>query len=362
MDLWESIIFSTGKLSPGMAELEIKPSLWAQARVLAVILVGAAIVATLIVLLTGGGRELFSPQTTLTTLMPDATGLDQNSEVRLSGIPIGKVTGVDLSGSVDPQRVVRVQMRVKTAYLKSIPADSVASIGADTLVGTKFVSIDEGKSPVPIAQSGELRSEPLKQAIDRADLIRSLQDELRQVDTLLAEISSGETPIGQFVTRDEEYKQLLARVSAFDDAVRAFVGPDSAVGQALFSDALYNKIRSQVTSVDNTLGAIQKGEGMAGRAFTSDEQYNVALRQLRDLRATLAGVKLSDDREYRELRKMIDATDSMIASMTKGDGRMAELLRNPQLYESLNGSLRNLEELLKDLQDHPRKYLRYKVF
>ena len=39
-----------------------------------------------------------------------------------------------------------------------------------------------------------------------------------------------------------------------------------------------------------------------------------------------------------------------------------ELLTSPQLYESLAGSLKNLEDLLRDFNGNPRKYLRVKVF
>jgi hypothetical protein len=41
---------------------------------------------------------------------------------------------------------------------------------------------------------------------------------------------------------------------------------------------------------------------------------------------------------------------------------MGELLKNPRLYESLTGSLKNVQELLRDLREHPQKYLRYKLF
>jgi hypothetical protein len=105
-----------------MAELEIKPTAKMRLRVTAVIWIGIGISALQMYLL--AGSDLFARRTTLTTYLPDAAGVTTASEVRLSGIRIGGVSKVELSWSLDPRRIVRVQMRVLARYLRSIPSDS----------------------------------------------------------------------------------------------------------------------------------------------------------------------------------------------------------------------------------------------
>ncbi len=354
-----------------MAELEIKPTAGAQARVASVVLAAVLITGTLVYLLTGGGRVLFASKSTIYTYIPDTEGLQKSAEVRLSGIPIGEVTNIDLSGLVDPQRVVKVEMRVDTQFLKSIPSDSETSITADNLVGWQFISIDEGKSPIPIPADGTLRSEPLKQVADSADLIRSLQDELRQVDGLLTQMTSDATPVGHFIKGEAEYDRVLARIASFNQALHSFESPTNSLGQALFSDELYARVMTYIHNADEMLAAIQRGEGANGRLFASDQQYNEFLRNLRDLRASLADIRagkgplgsfVTDDAQYRNLRKLLAQTDAMIASLNSGGGPAGHLLVNAQLYESLVGSLNNLSEMLRDFREHPQKYLRYKAF
>ena len=353
------------------AELEIKPSPWVLLRVLGVMLAATGIACLLMLLLVGGGGDIFAQRTTLTTYLPDATGLSTDSEIRLSGIRIGQVSSVMFSGKLDPQRPVRVDMRILKRYLKSIPVDSQTAISTDTLVGWAFVDITEGKSPASMAEYGVLESEPFKLAADRANMMRVLTENLTQVDQLLIEISSGETKVGQFVLGSEAYDKALSKISNFDEAMRQFVAPQSAAGQVLFSPKLYDQVRTLVLNADKTLLAIQSGEGAAGHLFTSDDQYNAAVRQLTALRTALAeanagkgsaGALLRDDDGYRRLQKMLAATDAMITSLNHGEGKAAELMANPQLYESLNGSLRGLEALLKDLRESPQKHLRYKLF
>jgi phospholipid/cholesterol/gamma-HCH transport system substrate-binding protein len=346
-----------------MVDLEIKPGAGANARVMAVIVIAVAISATFIWLLTGGGTKLFSPHTTLTTFVPDAAGLGRRSEVRLSGIPIGNVSSITVSGSLDPQRIVRVDMNVDSRFLKNIPRDSQAGIRADTLIGDQFVSIDEGTSPLPVTENGILRSEPIKQAADRADLIRALHDELQQVDDIVTQASSSNTQVGSLVLGSKEYDQVLLRIDAFQKAMHAFVGPDSQLGPVLFSSTLYSQIHNSVAAIDKTLAAVQRGEGAAGHLFASDQQYTDLLRQLRDFRKSLAdaGKGLGDDSGYREIQKMLADTDAALAAINAGEGSTGRLLHDRQLYESLNGSLKGMRILLEDLKLNPQKYLRYQV-
>ena len=159
-----------------MAELEIKPSIGSRIRVTAVIAAGVFISGMLVFLLSGSGRDFGVARATIYTYLPEATGLTTNSEVRASGIVIGSVAKVELSGLLDPQKAVRVDMKVRGRYLQNIPRDSVTSIATDTLVGPAFVSIAEGEDTATLRANGTLLSEPLKQAQDRADLVAAFKE------------------------------------------------------------------------------------------------------------------------------------------------------------------------------------------
>jgi phospholipid/cholesterol/gamma-HCH transport system substrate-binding protein len=354
-----------------MAELEIKPARSSLIRVFGVIASAVSISLILVYLLAGGGEEFFAPRSTLIAYMPDASGLSTDSEVRLSGIRIGKVNRVALSGSLDPVRVVQVELRVLQRYLRNIPSDSKTDISSDTLVGYKFLDIAEGKSPVPIQDDGILQSEPIKDAADRADLILTLQRNLREVDEDLAQMLSPDTKIGAFVVGDQVYDGLLSRIGGFDQALRTFIEPQSDIGKAFFSPEMYNRARDLAARVDKMLTSIQNGEGTTGHLFASTEQYDTLVRELDDLRSALAQINagsgkvgpwLNDDAAYRRATRLLAATDAMLASLNAGEGQAGRLLASAQLYESLNGSLHRIAELVNDFRDHPQRYLRYKPF
>lgn len=352
-------------------ELEIKPGRGANLRVLAVIVSATAIAVTVILLLSGLSKGISVKRTTLYTYMPDATGLTTSSEVRVSGLHVGTVSRVELSGLLDPQRAIRVDLKVGSEYLPMIPADSVTSISTDTLVGPAFVSITEGTSQAIVASNATLPSEPLKQAEDRADLVRAFQSRLKEIDQLVAEISTPTTPIGHFIVGDAEYTSVLGQITTFERSVRSLTATNSPLGQALFTDELYNRIRLPITRLDRTLGEIQSGEGAAGHLFASDEQYETFVRQLRELHHTLAEINqakgsagkfLKDDEAHRKVLALVRATDGLLNSLTVGTGAGPDLLRSPQVYEALTGSLHDLTAMMKDFRENPKKYLRYKPF
>lgn len=348
-----------------MAELEIKPTAMMRFRVFAIVWLAVCFSAILIYLLTGGRGELFAPNTNISTYLPDATGVTPKTPVRLDGIQIGNVSSVRLSGRPDPQHAVFVGMTIKKRYLKNIPLDSTTAINANTLIGDKFIDINEGKSVAPLGEDGVLESEPVRQASDRADLIRALADELRQIDAIVTAVSDPNSQLGHFIVGEVEYDATLERVKQFDAAVRSFVSPNSPLGQMLFTSALYDNLHSGVTRFDRQLESIERGEGPMGRVFASDQQYQEFLRQVRALRDSLRNLSsaalLQSDARYDQAAKALKQIDTLLANLNAGEGQMGQFINDPQLYESLNGSLHALEDALRDFRENPRKYLRYRV-
>src|ERR1035438_7227902 len=112
---------------------------WAKFRSSAVILAALLILGTLAFLLTGG--TLLEPKVQIYLYLADATGVSPGSPVRVDGIGVGKVTLVELSGSNEPLRVVKVTMTVGRDRLRSISQDSTAQTTSDTIIGDKFVDV-----------------------------------------------------------------------------------------------------------------------------------------------------------------------------------------------------------------------------
>src|SRR5665647_2585846 len=128
---------------------------WAKFRASAVILAGLLILGTLAFLLTGG--TILEPKTVVYLYLPDATGVAAGSPVRVDGIGVGKVILVELSGSNEPKRVVKVTMSIGRDRLVSITDDATAETISDTIIGDKFIAVTSGTGARHLMPGGEIQ-------------------------------------------------------------------------------------------------------------------------------------------------------------------------------------------------------------
>src|SRR5579864_7733131 len=130
---------------------------WARLKVGVLAIASMTILAILIFLITGQ-TNIFESHAIVYTYMADAAALTIGAPVNLNGIPIGKVKRITLSGSKDPQRLVRIEMEVPEHELRNIPVDSISSISSANVLGTKYINIKSGMSDMTVRPGQELPS------------------------------------------------------------------------------------------------------------------------------------------------------------------------------------------------------------
>ena len=330
----------------------------ARYRVLFTAIIGLAILATLVILLTGG--SLFRAKAVLYLYVPDGTGLAQGSPVRVDGIQVGKVDSVALSSSSEPNRVVRVTMIVDQSNLGSITLDSTAQPAADTLVGDKFIQITSGKSPNRVRPGAEIAfkgSGDLMTSLDLSQFRRNLD----QMDVILTDIENGRNELGKFVMTDSMYRDLLHRVAELESGIRAAANTTSAVGRELYTDALYVQVADPIARIDKTLARLQAGEGSVGQLLHDTGQYDQAQSQLASLRKSIAGVRAS---EFFASAAAYEGWGAGVSGLIRSvdEFGVSPMMLRSDVYEGLSGMAKELRGTVKEFRQDPRKFLRLKVF
>ena len=327
---------------------------WAKFRVLVVVVVAGAILTVLFSLFTGG--TLFQPKATIYLYIPDASGVGPGSPVRVDGIRVGKVSHVELSGSNRPDRIVLVTMRVEREHLIHIPVDSTADIGADTMLGDRFVGIVSGRSGRTIAPGGTVALKPETNAMD----LQQFAQGLRSIDATLRDIENGTSPLGQFVVGDQMYQNLLRRVGQIQAALVSIESTTGQIGGVLYTDKMLRQIEEPLVALDRTLALVQSGQGPMGALLRDSAQYD----QLRDAFAGLR--KTVDDfrsspwvqsgalyRQWnRSLASVIQQVDEMNAS---------PVFSSSAVYDNLNGLASEMQNGVRDFRQDPRKFLRIRM-
>jgi len=70
---------------------------------------------------------------------------------------------------------------------------------------------------------------------------------------------------------------------------------------------------------------------------------------------------MTDVELYNRLDSMADRLDKMAASLNSGEGTAGQLLHDKQLYENMNKAVTQVQDLLKQIEADPKKYLNVKV-
>jgi phospholipid/cholesterol/gamma-HCH transport system substrate-binding protein len=331
---------------------------WAKFRVLAVFLAAVAVLGTMVYLLTGG--SLLEQRARIYLYIPDATGLEKGSPVRVDGIDVGKVSAVELTGSNQPERIVRVTLAVTRDRLASFSADSVAQLSADSLVGDQFVDVTSGTAAQAIRDGGELIYKSQPDLVKTLDLTQFTQ-QLRVVDATLTDLEQGRSQFGKFFQGTEFYNDLSRRLKELHAGIRSAVGTNTAVGNLLNSDQMHRQAGDLLAHLDQSLAQLESGQGDFGRLLRDSGQYDQLLASVRDLHKSITALRggslLQSEAQYAEwnqkLAAWIQGVDELTANPT---------LLTPAVYENLSGEARELRDTLREFRLNPRKFLRLKIF
>jgi phospholipid/cholesterol/gamma-HCH transport system substrate-binding protein len=307
-----------------------------------------------------GAGTVLQPKTNLYLYIPDATGLSADSPVRVDGIDVGAVREVRLSGSSDPNRVVRVTLEVARDRLKNIPEDSVVQLSAETLIGDKFVDIASGKSANHIEPGAEFIFKFQPEILKTLDL-SEFNQRLQVIDSMISDLEQGRSAVGKFVLGEEFYKDLIKRTVQLERAIHVATSTTAAMGSMLYTDQLYRDFAEPLARFDQALAQIQSGQGEAGQLLRDSARYENLRNTVQDLQRSIANFQKSDFVQSDGL--YTEATRTLAVLIERVDEFNANpLLERTEMYDSLNGAVKEMADTAREFRQDPRKFLRLKMF
>jgi phospholipid/cholesterol/gamma-HCH transport system substrate-binding protein len=346
---------------------------WAQLRVGIMAVVAIVILFVLIFLLTGN-KNIFGSEATLYTFMDDSAAMTEGSAVRLNGIMIGQVKKIALSGSRDPNQTVRFDMEVRQDMLRSIPIDSLVTIGAENVLGTKFLNIKQGKDPQHVENGATLKAREDRDFLEimqsAQPILDSMQVTLRRIDAIVGLVEAGKGSIGKLLVDETVYNRLNAILADAQKISSTLVSGQGTVGKLFYDESLYNDIRGTIAKADALIADLQAGQGTAGKLLKDPKLYDDMNKSVVELRNLLEGLNRGEGTAGKllkspELHDQILATlkraDTTLTMLNSGQGTLGQLLVNPSLYDTLNGTTKEAHELIKDFRANPKKFLRIKL-
>lgn len=278
---------------------------------------------------------LFGDTYQLYTVFDDANGLVAGNPVRSNGVQIGAVDEVVLSPE---ENQVVVRFHLDGGYV--VPEGSQTEVGGISALNSLHMKlyfgpasnppIEEGGFVPPVPEPGLLGqlSERAPELVDELDaLIASAGATLQGTEALLNE-AGGEVP------------QTLQTIRSTTLTLQETLLAERArLGRVLGNlETLTENVNEVAVNVNEL--TVENRDSLA----VAVQNLNQVLRRF--------------DRNLAAFEVTTRHLDDILAKVDRGEGTLGLLVNDPTLYYELDSTVTNLNRILLDFQENPRRYLK----
>jgi len=349
---------------------------WSELRVGIFVLLGLILLGVGIFYVTGttilGGRY------TLVTYLPEVDGLNVGGPVSLDGVEVGNVQSIAMSqvraGTLpDPNRSVRIEMRISDRYRNYIRSDSTASLVTQGFLGQRTVTLQRGFTGRVLQNGDEVKGteeKAVRAIMDRAaDLLQNLTLLSTEVNDVVTGIRRGNGTLGKLLVDDSVYRHIDDTMAIANQLAASVQQGKGTLGRLVASDELYTKVDSAVGRADDLLGAVQQQKGTLGKLIYDPSIHQSANQLLNNGNALLADVRAgkgtigklaTDDSLFISLREAGQNVRDASAKLNSNQTTIGKIFSDPQLYDNLTGLTGDLRLLVGEFRRDPKKFLRVK--
>ncbi len=270
------------------------------------------------------GTNILFKSKTVYTVYPSVAGLVKSSPILINGFQVGVVESIyfhpDNSGNV----VVRFVI-TETDFL--IPNNSIASLVSLDFLGSKAIALKIGDSKTNIQTNDTLK----------ADLQKSM----------FADMSEQILPIKEkaekmIVNMDNSLSQLQLVIKDIDDVL-------NERNKARLAEILSN-LSSTITTYKE----------VAETMNTSIKSLQPTIKNFKTFSDSLAALHMNTT--LNKAQATFEDLSAIMAKIKNGEGTMGQLINNDSLYINLQNTSKDMDSLLIDLKEHPKRYVHFSIF
>jgi phospholipid/cholesterol/gamma-HCH transport system substrate-binding protein len=296
------------------------------------ILVSIAIAALLYSSFRGGGTSVFEPKDNLVTYLRNVNGLVPGAPVWLGGVEVGNVKSVKFV-NLDERRRIRVEVTIKKSVWEFVTEGTTIQLGTIGVLGDKYVEVIPGPKENPILESGT--EVPPAEESGLASTLERAPAITASLDTILTNLK---------------------------DVTKALSSPDNTAGRLISDTILYARMVTaleQTSKVLKTLNANQQkilddlGRTLDNAASLTSKMDNGdgSLAQM-----------VNDKQLYTNLLNSSAQLDTILEKLDRGEGFAAALINDAQLGEDIRILITRVNNLVADIEKNPRKYFKFSIF
>ncbi|NNF83557.1 MAG: MCE family protein [Deltaproteobacteria bacterium] len=290
-----------------------------------------------------------------------AAGLEPKANVKMAGVPVGKVEAIELEGT-RARLVLRIREGVR------IPIDSVVSIQSQGFLGEKYVEILPGKETSQILPPGGRVTNTIPPA-NLDEIIRKvsiISEDLKNFTNTLSETlgtEEGRKALSDIVRNIRETSEVLRTVVAGNEErlnrILANVDTLSADMKEI-SAANKEDLRVMIANLRSFSETLKtEAPGLARNLQEMSEQVGGVVGENREnIRESIANIKNAS----AKLDNTLDSAGKVLARIERGEGTLGKLVSDNTTIDTLNDTLEGINryvrktESLKTFLDYRLEY------
>lgn len=244
-------------------------------------------------------------------------GLAVSSHVTLHGLKVGMIRDMEYDRTTDK---VLVTLNIYDSDMQ-IPVDSRLTIKGD-LLGTSSVVIDMGESPETYQPWDTIQANiGMPGLLDKADPI------VEQVTMLMPKIDSLVSGINVLVNESKLHESLLE----------------------------VNTMTQHLNTTVNELNRLLHKDvpGIVGNLQTMTANLDTVAVQFKE-----ADIQQLISRTSSTL----ETANQLLSQMQSEDSSVGKLLTTDELHRQLSTTIADVDSLINDIKEHPKRYINVKVF
>jgi phospholipid/cholesterol/gamma-HCH transport system substrate-binding protein len=288
------------------------------------------------------GKDILRSHSYIYCVYEKADGLIDASPVLVNGIKVGLVHKTNLIKYGNGYKVLATFIITEKI---NIPKKSWAKLVSLDLLGSKAVSIVFSDSKEYVKHNDTLLpdyEDDLKTSVDKR--IAPLQ---KKAESLISSIDS----VMQVVQEVLNANVRQSLISSFENIKLTLKNLQHASSGL---DTLMTTQRSKVAVI------LSKIESISSNLEKNNEKITNILNNFSNISDSLAKSNIKSTIDHANLA--ITQADILLEGINNGKGTIGKLVKNDSIYNNLNRASNDLDLLLVDLREHPKRYVRFSLF
>jgi len=280
------------------------------------------------------GDNLLTREALYYAVFEKVDGLTISSSVIIKGLKVGTVREIFFKeGNTDK---VVVLIGIKRKY--KLPKNTQAYLFSSDIMGTKAIQLIYGDDKNNYVQIGDTLSSKIE------------KDLMEQVNI-------------QVVPLKNKAEKLMLSFDSVLIAIRAIFNEKTQENLSKSFSSIRTTLKNLETTTFTLDNIVQKEKGDIARIIANLDSITRSLvKNMNDLDRTFQNLaSVSDSLKQSKIIENIGHTVSnlnlMLAQINEGKGTIGMLMKNDTLYTNLQNTSYNLNRLVRDLRENPKRYI-----